>query len=224
MLRRIQGVIDSIVRRSVRNALLDWPMDLGVDTAIFNGVIGDYHEFGVFKGRSFIKNAKSFMRRSNRENGKAMRFCAYDSFEGLPETNDPYAPEHFKKGAFSATQEEFVRNVTKTGIDIEQVKIVAGFYDKTLDEQLSSEVFQDRKIAMTYIDCDIYESAVPIFDYITPGLQVGTIIVIDDWIRHHSHPNFGIQRAFNEWRDAHPKIQMSQIALTKRVTFVVYEI
>ena len=50
------------IQNNVRAALLDWPMDFGLETAVMNGVDGDYHEFGVFEGRSFIRNAKHFAR------------------------------------------------------------------------------------------------------------------------------------------------------------------
>lgn len=217
-------ILEKFARKKIREALIDWPMDFGLETAVMNNVSGDYHEFGVFKGRSFIRNACSFRRLLKGEDAAAMKFWAYDSFEGLPETHDEYAPSHFSKGAFSAPRAEFLKNVEHAGIDKRQVEIVAGFYDQSLTPELAEKVFSKRKIAMTYIDCDIYESAVPIFDFITSGLQVGSVIVIDDWIRHHCHPAHGMQRAFNEWLARHPNIKMSQLALSKRVAFVVYAV
>lgn len=212
------------IQNNVRAALLDWPMDFGLETAVMNGVDGDYHEFGVFEGRSFIRNAKHFARLLGPEKAAKMKFWAYDSFEGLPETKDRYAPAHFYKGSFSAPRELFMKNVTSAGIKESSVKIVPGFYDQSLTPQLAAETFKDRKVAMTYIDCDIYESTVPIFKYLTPGLQVGSVIVIDDWVRHHAHPRHGMQRAFNEWIEVNPTIKVMQLALSKRVAFVVYQV
>jgi len=218
------NLIETTIESSFRKLLIDWPMDFGVETAIMNGVSGDYHEFGVFKGRSFIRNSLNFLKNTNKANGKTMKFWAYDSFEGLPETHDVYAPGHFTKGSYSAPRELFMANVKKAGIDLDRVKVVQGFYDKTLTPELAKEAFSDRKVAMAYIDCDIYESAVPIFKYLSGGLQVGSVLVIDDWIRHHAHPRHGIQRAFNEWIEQNPRIKFMPVALTKRVAFIINEV
>lgn len=217
-------IIKRFIQQEVRKSIIDWPMDFGVETAVMNEVDGDYHEFGVYQGRSFIKNATAFRKQLPAARSKAMKFWAYDSFEGLPETNDKFAPAHFTKGAFSASRELFSGNVKAAGIDEASVEIVPGFYDRSLNDLTAQKAFSSRKIAMTYIDCDIYESAVPIFDFITRGLQVGSVIVIDDWVRHHTHPQHGIQRAFHEWLARNPQIKLNQIALTKRAMFVVYAV
>ena len=224
MLQKLKDIAERKIQNVVRRTLLDWPLDFGVETAIMNNVEGDYHEFGVFEGRSFTRSALSFRRILPSATYNAMNFWAYDSFEGLPETKDIYAPSHFKKGAYSASQNLFSNNVEKAGISKSQVKIVPGFYDKSLTDELAQKVFQTRKIAATYIDCDIYESSVPIFKFLTKGLQVGSVIIIDDWVRHHTHPDHGMQRAFNEWREENPQIKMNQIVLSKRAMFIVYEL
>ena len=224
MLAKLKSLTERKINNVVRKSLFDWPLDFGLETAVMNNVEGDYHEFGVFEGRSFIKAHNSFKNLLPRSEFNKMKFWAYDSFEGLPETNDPYAPKHFKKGAYSAPEDLFTSNLKKAGIDLNQLQIVPGFYDKSLTTEQSKKSFSERKLAMTYIDCDIYESCVQIFDFITPGLQVGSVIVIDDWVRHHTHPNYGMQRAYNEWLERNPSIKMNQIALSKRIMFVVYEV
>jgi hypothetical protein len=224
MLTQLRNFIENKAQNIVRRSILDWPLDFGVETAVLNNVTGDYHEFGVFEGRSFIRNAKHFKRLLKHDAFKDMKFWAYDSFEGLPDTNDPYAPDHFVKGAYSASEDLFLSNVRKTGISGDQIETVPGFYDQSLTDEQAKRIFSGRKIAMTYIDCDLYESCVPIFDFLTAGLQIGTVIVIDDWVRHHMHPNHGVQRALNEWLQENPSIKLAQLALSKRMAFVVYEL
>lgn len=224
MLQIIKNKIEQKLHNLIRRSIIDWPLDFGIETSVMNNVDGDYHEFGVFEGRSFIRCANAYKALLPQESYKKMSFWAYDSFEGLPETHDKYAPKHFKKGAYAAPEQLFVKNVTAAGVNKEQIKTVRGFYDKSLTQELADKTFSDRKIAATYIDCDIYESAMPIFDYITKGIQVGTVIIIDDWVRHHTHPNHGMQRAFHEWKEKHPNFKMNQIALSKRIMFVVYEV
>ncbi len=224
MLAKLKHSIERKINNQIRKSLFDWPMDFGLETAVMNNAFGDYHEFGVFQGRSFLKNALNLMRLLPPEEAAKIKFWAYDSFEGLPETKDKYAPAHFKKGAYAAAEELFLHNVTAAGVPRERIETVKGFYDKTLTPELAKNIFEKRKIAMTYIDCDIYESAKPIFEFITEGLQVGSVIVIDDWVRHHTHPNHGMQRAYFEWLKKHPNIKMNQVALSKRICFVVYEV
>lgn len=220
----IHKIIDKLVYPSIRRSIIDWPLDFATELTVMNNVEGDYHEFGVFEGRSMIRVAKRFMKDLPHEKLKNMRFYAYDSFEGLPETSDRYAPSHFYKGSFKAPRPLFEDNFKSAGLPYDQLKIIPGFYDESLTSELAANLFKNRKIAMIYIDCDIYESAIPIFDFITSGLQVGTVLVIDDWVRHHAHPNHGIQRAYNEWLTKNPSIKTTPIALSKRICFVINEI
>jgi hypothetical protein len=60
MISTAKQAIERKIQNIVRKSLMDWPMDFGVETAVLNNVSGDYHEFGVFEGRSFIKNTLAF--------------------------------------------------------------------------------------------------------------------------------------------------------------------
>jgi hypothetical protein len=51
------------------------------------------------------------------------------------------------------------------------------------------------------VDCDLYESAVPVFNFIEPLLQEGTVIYIDDlFAGYKGSPNKGVALAFLEWQ------------------------
>ena len=68
--------------------------------AAHSNVSGDYLEFGVWKGRSFIRafHTWKYILLNNR-NLSGMNFYAFDSFEGLPEitSNEDNATGEFKK-------------------------------------------------------------------------------------------------------------------------------
>ena len=66
-------------------------------------VQGDYAEFGVYKGRTFA--AACFL---GRERRLTMRFWAFDSFAGLPDSEG-----EFRKGQFECGREEFLRIVRR---------------------------------------------------------------------------------------------------------------
>ena len=61
-----------------------------------------------------------------------------------------------------------------------QVSIIKGFYKSSLNNKLK-ENFKKRKIkaSLVTIDCDLYESAVPVFKFLN-FFQEGTIIYLDD--------------------------------------------
>ena len=68
-----------------------------------------------------------------------------------------------------------------------------------------------KRIAMTGIDCDLYEATLPVLDFITPYLAVGTVIVFDDWRCFRNHPDFGEQRACREWLESNKQIQLAEL-------------
>ena len=82
------------------------------------------------------------------------------------------------------------------------MRTVKGLYGDSLTSALKQQ-FADsgRKIALANIDCDLYESAVPVFDFIEPLLQAGSVLYIDDlFVGNRGNPGRGLARAFVEYR------------------------
>jgi O-methyltransferase len=200
--------------------MADFPLHFAIDTAAGNDLAGDYYEFGVLKGRSFTLAYRRARMRMRASNFAPMRFVAFDSFEGLPESNDPALPSQYKKGAYAAPQSVFEANCRRAGIPEDKLIVVPGWYDELAKRPQDPRLARS-KIAVCYVDCDIYESAVPVLEYITPHLQIGSVLVIDDWNRHHASERFGLRRAVKEWLEGNPRIVLTQLALTKRVVFAV---
>ena len=51
------------------------------------------------------------------------------------------------------------------------------------------------------VDCDLYESAVPVFKFIEPFLQESTVIYIDDyWSDYRGNPKRGVSKSFDQFR------------------------
>lgn len=170
---------------------------------------GDYLEFGVYQGDTF-SHAYQWMA----PYFKNMQFIAFDSFEGLPKPQgidsvEGYA-SNFHETAFFCSQEEFMRRILSKGVDLKRVKIVPGWFDKTLLPEYVTD-FHLKNIAVTWIDCDLYESTVPILKFITPYLAVGSVIIFDDWRCYRNHPDFGEQRACREWLESNRNIQLSEL-------------
>jgi hypothetical protein len=163
-----------------------------------NRVHGDYHEYGCHRCRTF-RMALSEARKHNLE---SMQFHAFDSFEGLPEPTSDTSVEIWKRGALTTSEQTFMDHVKTHGIYVDSVKTIKGFYSESLTPALRKQyVDSARKIALVNIDCDLYESAVPVFDFIDPLLQDGAVIYVDDlFAGYKGHPHKGVAKAFLEWQ------------------------
>jgi O-methyltransferase len=154
---------------------------------------GDYLEFGVFRGSSFTLAARS----AAKYGLDAMRFFAFDSFQGLPAAEGKV----FAHGEFACSEENFTRVITKAGVPIERVVKVKGFYNESLTNGIKAKYGLDRA-AVVHVDCDLYSSTKDVLAFIEGIVQVGTIIIFDDWsvFRNEDRPDdFGEPKAFNEW-------------------------
>jgi hypothetical protein len=163
-----------------------------------NRVHGDYHEYGCHRCRTF----RMCLSEARKHNLEDMQFHAFDSFEGLPEPTSDTSVEIWKRGALTTSEQTFMDHVKKHGIYVDRVKTIKGFYSESLTPELRRQyVDSARKIALVNIDCDLYESAVPVFDFIDPLLQDGAVIYIDDlFAGYKGHPHKGVAKAFLEWQ------------------------
>jgi hypothetical protein len=89
------------------------------------------------------------------------------------------------------------------------VKAVKGWYDKVLNEETKKKL-PLKKAAVVMVDCDLYESTVPVLNFITDYLQEGTVIVFDDWFCYRADPDRGEQKAFREWLKRNPSIKVTE--------------
>lgn len=161
---------------------------------------GEFFEFGVYRGRTTIE-AHRIARKFKRK----MMYFAFDSFEGLPASDE--TGEKFYKGQYSCSEEIYLKNVTKAGINRNNIKIHKGFYEKSLTYKLQKKL-SNYKAAVVWVDCDLYISTVPVLDFIIPFLQNGTIICFDDWFSFGGNPKKGELAATNEWLSKNKEIKL----------------
>ena len=190
-----------------------------------NGIEGDYAEFGTADGTSFISFYNGFKRRKKySKHLKNMKFWAFDSFEGLPEISgqDTKMVHGWKAGDYAYDEKTFLSLVEQGGVDLSIVETVKGFYDEVLTEELKTKISL-KKIAIAYIDCDLYESTVPVLAFITDYIQDGTVICFNDWWAYNGHPERGEQLAFKEWIEKNPQFIASEFTRAgyKDVCFVI---
>ncbi len=168
---------------------------------------GDYLEFGVAKGNS-MSLAYNFSKLCGH---KAMKFYGFDSFQGLPEISgvDAKGFRAFEEGQFAHNADAVKENLRKKNVDLSCISLIPGFYNKTLFDQLKNSL-SIKKAAVVMIDCDLYESTVPVLDFITDYIQDGTLIIFDDWFCFRADPRRGEQRAFNEWLKKNPHLSTTE--------------
>ena len=196
----------SIIHNSFSYSTREEMLKIAMEFAEWSRLEGDYLEFGVWRGRN-LAWAYHFARKSHLDK---MRFYAFDSFSGLPEPQDEDADfKQFQKGDFYCDIDTFKKNISKKGVDLNTVTIVPGWYDKTLTEETKRKI-PLKKAAIVWIDCDLYESTVPVLNFITDYLEDGTILIFDDYFCFRGNPNKGEQKAFGEWLSKNPKIKVSE--------------
>lgn len=183
-------------------------VDKLADYLVGTQIPGDYLEFGVYMGKTF-----SYTYRVMAPLFPGMRFVALDSFEGLPEPKGLDAQDNytsgFYTGQFACDIRQFESNLVADGVDMKRVSMIKGWFDKTLDPG-NAESSIIGKVAAAWIDCDLYESTVPVLDFLTGRLSVGSVLLFDDWRCFRNLADFGQQRACREWLQRNPQIKLNE--------------
>jgi hypothetical protein len=157
----------------------------------------DYYEFGCFGANTF----RMALTEAKKHGLDSMKFFAFDSFEGLPSTDQEGLPLAWGPGEMAMGEAEFWSAIKGHGLYLDQITTIKGFYADSLTKSLQQElVASGRKIALANIDCDLRISAEPIFDFIEPLLQEGSIIYLDEYfIGDGGSPVKGVGGAFHEY-------------------------
>jgi O-methyltransferase len=191
-------------------------------------VEGDFLEFGVFRGSTFIEAYRTLeraylaraadrtrihspqFRQRVADRWKEMRFFAFDSFCGLPAlAGIDQGTRDFEEGKFAASADEFAGNVRASGVDMRKVILVPGWFQDTCVEATRRQ-HRMRAASIVHIDCDLYESTKTALDFVDPLLVDGTVLVFDDWFSFRGNPQLGEQRAFAEWRATRPDLLVTE--------------
>jgi O-methyltransferase len=163
-----------------------------------NGISGDYAEFGVGHGKTLWCSW-----RSAAVVGLRPRLWGFDSFAGLPESEDPADRSHpaWRPGAFSVDEARVRRQCEHMGIPDDQLALVAGDFRESLDP--SKREALPRDVALAYIDCDLFVSTVAVLDYVSSILKHGMILGFDDWHCWSSSSRSGEMLAFDAFAAEH---------------------
>lgn len=155
---KIQWTSFLFAHKSSRNVQFN-----GLNSTLLNSSIthapstGLVLEFGVYHGQSLRQLARRIV-------GPVHGF---DSFSGLPESWKPDEPA----GSYS-THGHMPKMPS-------QVVLHPGWFKDTLPAFVAS---QTEKVRLIHIDCDLYSSTRTVLKEIYPLLQIGTILVFDEYL------------------------------------------
>lgn len=170
-----------------------------VDFLADNRIPGDYFEFGCHRARTF----RMMLSESAKKQALSdMHYYAFDSFAGLPVTSSNPSHPVWSAGALTTSEKDFLSLVESLGLANGRIHTMAGFYDQSLTDVRQQEFLsKGRPVAMVNVDCDLYESAVPVFRFLEPLLQEGSVLYLDDYFcGYRGNPRRGVALAFDEFR------------------------
>jgi hypothetical protein len=172
-------------------------------------------ECGVGRGRSLII-ILALEEYYARLNHRSMReVFALDSFEGFPQpTAEDVSPRDPKRGEWSHSPSgkyeyspKFLEELLSfSGVTQDNLKIVKGFFNATL------ETLPKSPISLLHLDGDLYDSYKAPLSLLSEYIQIGGIIVIDDFLveADHSHVESfpGARKAVMEFLDSNKNFEL----------------
>lgn len=179
-----------------------------------NHLSGDYVEFGVYQGDSFVESHKQYLifrRWLTSQTGSSeswrrevaakfikskVKFHGLDTFSGMPENDEENIT--FGEGTFFAEISNVNSKCLAQGMNKEEFYLYKGLFKDT-ESELKKNISD--KVAIINIDGDLYESAKDSFAIIEKYLQVGTVILIDDYNAFNADNLKGERRAFAEFSE-----------------------
>ena len=181
-----------------------------------NSLVGDYVEFGVYQGDSVVSSLDSLKKfnswfMSQYHSNEAWRrdhakksalnnprmFHCLDTFEGMPDNNE--GAISFAPGNFICDLNTVKTKVNKANRDGIEIQYYKGLFCDTKAEFQSS--MQNRKIAIANIDCDLQESAADALSCIEQNIDIGTVVLFDDYNCFNADNNKGQRKAFSDFRN-----------------------
>lgn len=169
---------------------------------------GDYLEFGVFTGSSFVL-AMRVHKKLKYLGELSTKFYGFDSFSGFGDVTKEDAHPFYLDDIFNVDAERVIRNIKKKskGLDIE---IVEGFFEETIKDKHSSEF--DMSVArIVFIDCDLKGPAKIVFDFIKPIIQQGMLLIMDDFYSYKGDSHLGVSGAYKEFCEENQNIKWRKV-------------
>lgn len=161
----------------------------------FNGITGDYAEFGCWGGMTF-----GLAFEESRRRGMRPTLWAFDSFEGLPPRAGP-EDEHpvWQPGTLSTSVDEFRAICTRNGLAPSDYRVVPGYYDATIGPSATFAGPLPADISVAYVDCDLFSSTATVLHFLGSRMKHGMIVAFDDYFCYSPTAAAGERKAMLEF-------------------------
>lgn len=157
--------------------------------ARFNGIDGDYAEFGCHGAHTFRMawHAMDLV-------GATGHLWGFDSFAGLPGPLDQRdAHPQWVPGTMATPVEQFQRLCARAGVPPDRYSMVEGLYHETLSSHGIGP--RPQSVAVAYVDCDLYSSTVEVLRFLETRLRPGAVLAFDDYFCTNPDGPSGERRA-----------------------------
>ena len=179
-----------------------------------NHLRGDYFEFGMYRGDTFIESYRQWQsfyhwlksqmispedwrrRVANEYIDFLPTFYGLDTFSGIPDNEEGNAI--FASGTFYADLNMVKEKCDEVFSEKTRYQLYQGLFKDTGPDLLKDA---KNKAAIINIDCDIYESAKSALLVCSPLIQVGSVILLDDYNNFCADSRKGERRAFREFQE-----------------------
>ncbi len=166
----------------------------------FNGIVGDYAEFGCCGAQTFALAHSEIGR-----NALACHMWAFDSFEGLPPQSDGRDAHPMWVGGDMAISVDLFQQICDAHrIKRDAYTMVPGYFSRTLGTEADGA--RPDQIALAYIDCDLYSSTLDVLTFLAPRLRHGMILAFDDYYCWSDARISGERLALIELAEARPDL------------------
>lgn len=179
--RQFRQLFKKVKRHSLVNKYQGWELWKIVEQV--HKIPGDVLEVGVWRGSTSIIMGRQLQTISP---GKTLFAC--DTFEGVAKAAHPF-DNYYKGGEHSNTSQQLTaRLIALQGLN--NIQLLKGIFPDD-----TGHFIADRRFCLCHIDVDAYASGQSVLDWIWPRLNIGGMIIFNDY----GFPlTKGITRLFNE--------------------------
>jgi hypothetical protein len=177
--------------------------------ANLEGIAGDYVEFGMFEGTSFI-GALECHNRTRLADSPSRAFWGYDSFGGFKYSSPSDAHPFFREGEFRSSYEKTRARIARHFRHRAAWTITPGLLENTIKGRTAPEMGINQ-VAVAFIDVDLGEPARIALNFLRPALRPGCIVILDDYFAYKGSVELGVAGAFAAFCREHPELSFRRL-------------
>ncbi len=168
-------------------------------------VAGDYVEFGVFEGTSFITAFECHICTKQTVNPQR-KFWGFDSFEGLRFGDSDEQHASFQNGDFKADYEMVESRLRRSFKKRAPWELVKGYLEDTVSNTTAPELGIET-VSVVLFDLDLGPATKLALDFVKPALQQGSVLICDEYFWYRGDTAKGEAAAFAMFQEENPQFE-----------------